>query len=217
MRSFSRFVAILVSILIVSAAFVAAEEKEAAFSQAELDQMLAPVALYPDTLLSQILMASTYPLEVVEASRWSRQNPGLEGARAVDAVADKDWDPSVKALVAFPQVLELMNKDLEWTRRLGEAFLIQEAQVMDTIQWNISASIPTRKTSSSNRRARKSSMCLTTSHGLFTAAGGGRRTRRFTGHRRSDFTRARHSSGAGVSTSRRDSSSAPSIGPAAMS
>jgi len=134
MRSFSRFVAILVSILIVSAAFVAAEEKEAAFSQAELDQMLAPVALYPDTLLSQILMASTYPLEVVEASRWSRQNPGLEGARAVDAVADKDWDPSVKALVAFPQVLELMNKDLEWTRRLGEAFLIQEAQVMDTIQ-----------------------------------------------------------------------------------
>lgn len=118
--------------LALPAAF--AQEDEAAFSQAELDQMLAPIALYPDALLSQILMAATYPLEVVEAARWSRDNPGLEGEQAVEAVADMDWDPSVKALLAFPQVLARMDADLTWTRRLGDAFLLQEAQVMDTVQ-----------------------------------------------------------------------------------
>jgi hypothetical protein len=118
--------------LALPAAF--AQEDEPAFSQAELDQMLAPIALYPDALLSQILMAATYPLEVVEAARWSRDNPGLEGEQAVEAVADRDWDPSVKALLALPQVLARMDADLAWTRRLGDAFLLQEAQVMDTVQ-----------------------------------------------------------------------------------
>ncbi|MBI4191466.1 MAG: DUF3300 domain-containing protein [Betaproteobacteria bacterium] len=105
-----------------------------AFTQQELDQMLAPIALYPDPLLSQILMASTYPLEVVEAARWSRARPGLRGDPAVRAVADKDWDPSVKSLVAFPQILAMMDQKLEWTERLGDAFLAQESQVMDTVQ-----------------------------------------------------------------------------------
>lgn len=104
------------------------------FRQAELDQMLAPVALYPDSLLSQMLMASTYPLEVVQAARWSRANPDLKGQSAVDAVGRMDWDPSVKSLTAFPQILAKMDENLEWTERLGEAFLAQQADVMGTVQ-----------------------------------------------------------------------------------
>jgi hypothetical protein len=109
-------------------------QAQTTFSQQDLDQMLAPIALYPDSLLSQILMAATYPLEVVQAARWSRANPGLHGDRAVRAVAERDWDPSVKSLVAFPQILAMMDAKLEWTERLGEAFLAQEPQVMDTVQ-----------------------------------------------------------------------------------
>ena len=96
--------------------------------------MLAPIALYPDALLSQILMASTYPLEVVEAARWSRARPGLSGDDAVRAAEGENWDPSVKSLVAFPQVLERMDENLPWTQALGDAFLDQQAQVMDTVQ-----------------------------------------------------------------------------------
>lgn len=109
-------------------------DSQEGYSQAELDQMLAPVALYPDALLMQVLMAATYPLEVVEAARWSRAHGRLEGQRAVRAVEDKDWDPSVKSLVAVPNVLETMDKKLDWTERLGEAFLAQKEDVMDTIQ-----------------------------------------------------------------------------------
>lgn len=105
-----------------------------AFGQEELDQMLAPIALHPDSLLSQILMASTYPLEVVQAARWSRANPNLKGQHAVNAVEGMAWDPSVKSLTAFPEVLSMMDEKLDWTERLGEAFLAQQAQVMDTIQ-----------------------------------------------------------------------------------
>ncbi|TVR51745.1 MAG: DUF3300 domain-containing protein [Puniceicoccaceae bacterium] len=104
------------------------------FTQAELDQMLAPIALYPDVLLAQILIAATYPLEVVQAARWSRANPGLEGEVAVNAASNQDWDLSVKSLVAFPRLLQQMDDDLGWTQRIGDAFLMQEEQVMDTIQ-----------------------------------------------------------------------------------
>jgi hypothetical protein len=104
------------------------------FRQEELDQMLAPIALYPDSLLSQMLMAATYPLEVVQAARWSRSNPSLKGEDAVKAVEGLDWDPSVKSLVAFPEVLARMDENLEWTERLGEAFLAQQEDVMDSIQ-----------------------------------------------------------------------------------
>jgi hypothetical protein len=96
--------------------------------------MLAPIALYPDSLLSQILMASTYPLEVVEAARWSSANPGLQGDQAVRSADRFDWDPSVKSLTAFPQILSMMDVRLDWTRRLGDAFLAQQGQVMDTVQ-----------------------------------------------------------------------------------
>ncbi|HSE13421.1 MAG TPA: DUF3300 domain-containing protein [Rudaea sp.] len=136
MKTLARF-AILVLVLFAGA-FAQSEgpapESNPAFTQAELDQMLAPIALYPDALLSQVLMAATYPLEVVEAARWSYENPGLEGDAAVQAVADQEWDPSVKSLVAFPQVLQTMDQKLQWTRRLGDAFLAQQAQVMDTVQ-----------------------------------------------------------------------------------
>ena len=80
------------------------------------------------SLLSQVLMASTYPLEVVQAARWSRANPGLKGQDAVRAVEPMDWDPSVKSLTAFPQILTLMDEKLDWTEQLGEAFLAQQAR-----------------------------------------------------------------------------------------
>jgi hypothetical protein len=115
-------------------ALAAASPARAAYTQAELDQMLAPVALYPDALLSQVLMASTYPLDVVEAARWTRAHPGLQGDEAVSRVAGEDWDPSVKSLVAFPDLLQRMDGRLEWTRGLGEAFLEQEPHVMETVQ-----------------------------------------------------------------------------------
>src|SRR5258707_14632246 len=88
------------------------------YGQAELDQMLAPIALYPAPLLSQVLMAATYPLEVAEAARWSRANPGLQGDEAVRAAQDEDWDPSVKSLVAFPQILTRMDENPGWTQAL---------------------------------------------------------------------------------------------------
>ncbi len=106
----------------------------AKFSQAELDQMLAPIALYPDALLAQVLMAATYPLEVVMADRWVRENKNLQGDALNDALDKQPWDPSVKALVPFPDVLSMMSRNLDWTERVGDAFLSQEADVMATVQ-----------------------------------------------------------------------------------
>jgi hypothetical protein len=113
---------------------VRAQDGRRPFTREELDQMLAPIALYPDALLSQTLMAATYPLEVVEASRWSRANPGLKGDAAVAAVANQDWDVSVKSLTAFPQVLANMDAHLDWTQKLGDAMLGQQQDVADSVQ-----------------------------------------------------------------------------------
>lgn len=104
------------------------------FSQQELDQILAPIALYPDALLAQILMASTYPLEVVQAARWSKENPKLTGKALEDAMVSQSWDPAVKSLTAVPQVLQQMNEKLDWTQKLGDAFLAQQSDVMNTVQ-----------------------------------------------------------------------------------
>jgi hypothetical protein len=128
-----RLVPLTLALLLIPPVW-AQDDDAPAFSPAELDQMLAPVALYPDVLLSQILIAATYPLEVVQAARWSRRNPGLDADAAVNAVAEEDWDPSVKALVAFPRLLEQMSEDLDWTMRLGEAYLYQESDVVGAIQ-----------------------------------------------------------------------------------
>ena len=100
----------------------------------ELEQWLAPIALYPDSVLSHVLIASTYPLEVVQAHRWSERHPQREGAEAVAAVDNEDWDPSVKALVAFPDLLARMSDDLDWLEQLGEAFLDDEAAVLAAVQ-----------------------------------------------------------------------------------
>src|SRR4051812_10454243 len=88
------------------------------FSQQELDQLLAPVALYPDDLLAQVLMASTYPLDVVMAERWVKANPKLKGKELEDALQKQPWDPSVKSLVVVPQVLTMMSEKIDWAQKL---------------------------------------------------------------------------------------------------
>jgi hypothetical protein len=111
-----------------------AQAQDATFSEAELDQMMAPIALYPDSLLAQILMASTYPADVTEAVQWSKDNPDQDGDAAVKAVEDKAWDPSVMSLVAFPQVLAMMGEQPDWVQNVGDAFLADSEGVMDTVQ-----------------------------------------------------------------------------------
>jgi hypothetical protein len=101
---------------------------------AQLEQLVAPIALYPDSLLSQVLMASTYPLEIVEAARWSSANAQLAGAALENAVRKQTWDPSVKALTTVPQTLQMMNDKLSWTQQLGDAFLAQQEDVLQAVQ-----------------------------------------------------------------------------------
>src|SRR5215510_2524047 len=112
----------------------AAEAQPQLLDQAALDQLVAPIALYPDTVLAQVLMASTYPLEVVQAARWQAANKKLKGDALEQAVDKQDWDASVKALVAAPNVLSMMNDQLDWTTDLGNAVLAQQSDVMDAIQ-----------------------------------------------------------------------------------
>jgi hypothetical protein len=101
---------------------------------AQLDQLVAPIALYPDPLLAQVLMASTYPLEVVQADRFAKTNKKLKGDKLKQALDQQNWDASVKELVSTPTVLATMNDQLEWTQKLGDAVLAQQADVMDAIQ-----------------------------------------------------------------------------------
>jgi len=107
---------------------------ERVFSQEELDQMVAPIALYPDSLLTQVLMAATYPGNVADAVAWSKAHPDAKGDAAVKLVADQPWDPSVQSLVAFPQVMSTLSQDPGWVQRLGDAFLAQPGDVMDAVQ-----------------------------------------------------------------------------------
>src|SRR5262249_49806373 len=104
------------------------------FSAEELNQMLAPIAIYPDTLLSQILMASTYPLEIVKADRWLKSHKDMKNQNNLKDLEAQEWDPSVKSLVNFPEVLSMLSERLEWTQKLGDAFIGQQKEVMDTIQ-----------------------------------------------------------------------------------
>ena len=129
---------IMIAMLLVPPGTMAqdAGESEQAdrFSKEELTQMLAPIALYPDSLTAEILMASTYPLELVEAERWLRQNKELKGDALNTALQEKTWDPSVKSLCHFPEILFAMSDKLDQTRKLGDAFLSQEDEVMAVIQ-----------------------------------------------------------------------------------
>jgi hypothetical protein len=103
-------------------------------SPEQLDSLVAPLALYPDPLLAQSLAASTYPLEIVQAARWLKQNSSLTGEALTKAAAKQPWDPSIQAMVAFPDVLNLLDKNVQWTQELGNAFLDQQSDVMDAIQ-----------------------------------------------------------------------------------
>ena len=124
----------LLVVLMAAPAPVFAQNNIPVFRQEELDQILAPIALYPDSLLAQILMASTYPLEVVQADRWVKSNRNLPPDAFQDALDRQAWDPSVKALVPFPNILSMMSERLDWTQQVGDAFLAQEADVMATVQ-----------------------------------------------------------------------------------
>ncbi|EFC6796412.1 DUF3300 domain-containing protein [Escherichia coli] len=118
----------------VSAPPVTPAVVKSAFNTAQIDQWVAPVALYPDSLLSQVLMASTYPTNVAQAVQWSHDNPLKQGDAAIQAVSDQPWDASVKSLVAFPQLMALMGENPQWVQNLGDAFLAQPQDVMDSVQ-----------------------------------------------------------------------------------
>jgi Protein of unknown function (DUF3300) len=103
-------------------------------SAQDLSNLVAPIALYPDMLLSQVLAASTYPLELAQAQQWMQANSALRGRDLVEAAKQQNWDPSVQALVAFPDVMNMLTRDIQWTTDLGNAFLSQQADLMDAIQ-----------------------------------------------------------------------------------
>jgi Protein of unknown function (DUF3300)/Chaperone of endosialidase len=139
-RSQREFSLVSLIILVATLAFASPLRAESPapaakpLTAAQLEQLVAPIALYPDDLLSQVLMASTYPLEVVEAARWSRDNPKVTGQALEDAMQKQDWDPSVKALTAVPQTLQMMNDQLGWMQDLGDAFLAQQEDVFTAVQ-----------------------------------------------------------------------------------
>lgn len=112
----------------------AAPTQSAPFKPEELEQIVAPIALYPDALLAQVFMASTYPLEIVQAARWSKEHPEVKGDAVAGEMEKQTWDPSVKSLVAFPDVLTMMNEKIDWTQKLGDAFLAQQKDTMDAVQ-----------------------------------------------------------------------------------
>jgi len=134
-------VRVLAAVLLLATSQAAIAQTQEATAQSDqllkpeqLDALVAPIALYPDTLLAEVLMASTYPLEVVEAERWVKANKNLSGADLKAAVDKQKWDDSLKSLAATPSVLEMMSSKLDWTQQLGNAVLAQQADVMDAIQ-----------------------------------------------------------------------------------
>jgi hypothetical protein len=136
MRKIMKFFAVTFALLLAvpAGSFAQAPSGQPAFSQGELDQIFAPIALYPDEVLSQILIASTYPLEIVQADRWVKQNSKLKGNALTAALEKQTWDPSVKSLVNFPQVLAMMSEKLDWTEKVGDAFLSQRSDCMQSVQ-----------------------------------------------------------------------------------
>ncbi|KDD08862.1 PF11737 family protein [Bordetella bronchiseptica MBORD681] len=125
---------LLVSLLYLGAIWAGSAQAQAKLDNARLDQLLAPVALYPDSLLSQVLMAATYPDDVAAAAKWSADHPKDSGDAAVKAAEGQPWDPSAKSLVAFPSVMDLMGRQPQWVKSLGDAFLAQPDDVMDSVQ-----------------------------------------------------------------------------------
>ncbi|MGN6149028.1 MAG: DUF3300 domain-containing protein [Rhizomicrobium sp.] len=128
------FRAIAFAAVLIPSGNAIADTPPATLSDGELDALVAPVALYPDQLLAKVMIASTYPLEIVEAARWSDQHGSLKGKDLDNAVAKQSWDDSVKALARTPTVLKMMNDKLDWTQKLGDAFLAQQDDVMKSVQ-----------------------------------------------------------------------------------
>jgi len=127
-------VLVLALILVAPTGASGQEETKKVFKQEELDQMLAPIALYPDSLLVQVLMATTYPIDIVQADRFAKKNKDLKGDKLLEAAKNEDWDPTVKSLLQFPEVIGMMSEKLDWTTKLGDAFLAQQKDVMDSVQ-----------------------------------------------------------------------------------
>jgi hypothetical protein len=127
-------VAVFLGGLVPASAPAQEPAKAAAFKPEEIEQLVAPIALYPDALLAQVLMASTYPLDIVHAARFAKDNAKLTGDPLNEALKAHPWDDSVKSLVAFPQVLTMMNEKLDWTQKLGDAFLASQQDVMAAVQ-----------------------------------------------------------------------------------
>src|SRR5213592_1928130 len=100
----------------------------------ELDSLVAPIALYPDPLLAQTLAASTYPIEVIQLQQWMEKNKALKDKALAEAVAKQPWDPSVQAMAGYPEVVQRMGGNIQWTDDLGNAFLAQQSDVMDAVQ-----------------------------------------------------------------------------------
>ncbi len=130
----NRMLVLCLAAVLVLLPLARAQDAPKPFSKEELEQIVAPIALYPDSLVAQILMASTYPLEIVEAARWSKANPGVKDKALEDAMQQQKWDPSVKSLTAFPTVLQGMNEKLEVTQKMGDAFLGQQKETLAAVQ-----------------------------------------------------------------------------------
>jgi hypothetical protein len=131
---FLRFALLIALCGFVYAPAQAQQSSASPLSKAQLEQLVAPIALHPDPLLSQMLMASTYPTEVVQAARWAKEHPGVSGTALEDAMQKQPWDPSVKALAAVPQALQMMSDKLDWTQQLGDAFLGQQEELLAAVQ-----------------------------------------------------------------------------------
>jgi len=110
------------------------QDQAAKIPSDQMDSLVAPIALYPDPMLAQVLAASTYPLEIIQLQQWLTKNPGLKDKALADAVAKEPWDPSVQALAALPEVVKRLADDIQWTTDLGNAFLAQQSDVMDAVQ-----------------------------------------------------------------------------------
>jgi Protein of unknown function (DUF3300) len=144
MRGIKRIIAVSMSIVLVAVLLAPGGDAQTstppdaaaapAFKAEELEQIVAPIALYPDPLIAQIFMAATYPVEIVQAARFAKANASLQGDQLNEELQKQTWDDSVKSLVSFPQVLTMMSDKLDWTQKLGDAFLAQQKDVMDAVQ-----------------------------------------------------------------------------------
>src|SRR5882724_5255564 len=147
-KSFQRVIAIVGLAFIASGASAFAQQAQSQvmntttsdteqapqLASGELDSLVAPIALYPDSLLAQTLAASTYPLEIIQLQQWMDRNKNLQGKALADAAAKQPWDPSIQSLVEFPEVVQRMAGNIQWTTDLGNAFLAQQSDVMDAVQ-----------------------------------------------------------------------------------